>query len=699
MGLKNENKVQNKSSNQTSIGFKSVTSKSVESIKSVSKIDLNIKNNAKNYFVQVPALTPEDGLPHDYNGLYLYDCCMVVITCSVHNTLAVTSNPDGHGLFLPFVRANRNEIWMDSAFKLIVDIITQGETRKIKDPVKYSEIISLPRPIQILRLQRPHDNQYVTRVTFRTNLTLLSDNELKCCQSYKDIIWLKTDDVVESKSSLMFGPEPKIFLEHDNGLEVIDYNLEDARTCKTDTPQRKKENDLIISVFITETSILKLYNYFIHHCYPSQYMSVVSFRNFMRYFGYNPEDVNQNLGAIFRSFAFDNPKYINFYELLLGLSAIDKSSSHHGVFAEIRNCFIFHFYDPNDDGFLCYQDLYTMTKDYLKHKDMNHNPEVVEKETKDIMTAMGLQFTDLISYNNYIKQITSYRLRGTSSLFRSPLNIVYCINNMKSFKSLAKSLHFASKRICLGSCPRCKVKHYKWAINGVKLDFNGLIIEPQVLEDKYVDKTDFRVDIEDGLTEQLRKYSRETVFNPKSNTNILLEMLRDFAVTCPDIRSLRSRKNKDFSDQWSSTDKKQLANLVMEICEGCQTLFEMEPRCIKVQSPIFVFGNICGNFRDLMIYERCLWRSGPAIIGSNYLFLGDFSGRGRNSIECITYLFALKLLAPRKYILCRGKHEIRNMQKATSFSQECHVKFGLKVEQWCVKRWTERSTRCQFALL
>ena len=98
---------------------------------------------------------------------------------------------------------------------------------------------------------------------------------------------------------------------------------------------------------------------------------------------------------------------------------------------------------------------------------------------------------------------------------------------------------------------------------------------------------------------------------------------------------------------------KEFANELIDICDAMCELLEEEPRCHFLQSPVYVVGDIHGNLEDLHFFADNLWKSGMGLTAGKFLFLGDYVDRGLNCLECIAYLFGMKILHPGKLMLLR----------------------------------------------
>ncbi|KAF5947955.1 hypothetical protein HYC85_013912 [Camellia sinensis] len=130
---------------------------------------------------------------------------------------------------------------------------------------------------------------------------------------------------------------------------------------------------------------------------------------------------------------------------------------------------------------------------------------------------------------------------------------------------------------------------------------------------------------------------------------------------------------------------------VGELCYAVEQIFMQEPTVLQLKAPIKVFGDLHGQFGDLMrLFDEYGFPS-PAgdITYIDYLFLGDYVDRGQHSLETITLLLALKIQYPDNVFLIRGNHEAADINALFGFRLECIERMGESDGIWAWTRFNQ----------
>lgn len=114
---------------------------------------------------------------------------------------------------------------------------------------------------------------------------------------------------------------------------------------------------------------------------------------------------------------------------------------------------------------------------------------------------------------------------------------------------------------------------------------------------------------------------------------------------------------------------------ISAICTAVREVLLSQPALIELSAPVKIVGDVHGQYTDLIrLFEMCGFPP-----NANFLFLGDYVDRGKQSLETILLLFCYKLKFPENFFLLRGNHECANVTRVYGFYDECKRRCNIKV--------------------
>lgn len=614
----------------------------------------------------------------------IYDCCAFVIHCKAHNKVAVSKSQTGV-IWLPFNATQNKCSWNEAAIDGVPYILAAASFAK-QDYIRSNPPISYMQILEIFRLQLPQTQKFITRVTFYIALKPDESEKFVCCQNTATIVWYDINYIGNGVMENIWGPEVVEFcrmstvVQAESSLpqKLVEYGLNKVFHYVSRESAETLEESLVKSMKITENDVERVYLDFLDHCYPSIYMTVDSFKQYIIRHGFEMQD--SRLKRLFNAFNYRNNGFLSFQELLLGFVCIERDTPHN----EVRIKFIFRFYDTKKKSLLSEDDIKRIIKDITVDKKGKPipipEPELQEqaKNAMALMHARVVQNKYCVSYTGFFSAIAQHKFRGTSILCRSKKYIFATISKrmtdktIQSNKEIVKgqftdvvtkkfggkcrfSSSFVSLCFCSVTCQNCIKTIYRLSSNIGLINQNGMYENYQPVE------------LHGESAHSLGMITDLKTLELESTPAILMRLVRTF------------NQNKSNGIMTNGTEREHLFQILRLLEKDLEPILKAEPRCKSIRSPCFVIGDIHGNLEDLISLEQTTWKKFPITGGVHYLFLGDYVDRGKWGLECAIYLMAMKLMNPLSVTLLRGNHEVREIQIKYTYKRECILKYDERI--------------------
>ncbi|VDO99117.1 unnamed protein product [Soboliphyme baturini] len=348
-------------------------------------------------------------------------------------------------------------------------------------------------------------------------------------------------------------------------------------------------------------------------------MTASDFADFMDSIGIDLE----NFAQYFRAFDVNGSGVITLSDFVLGLVALDKRTPNH----RFRIDYIYRFYCEN-------KTLMTSLECQRMLDDMILKGRKNEADVNPSLKHFNGDFT----LKKFRRLVGSLTLRHTSSLFRANLD------------GLLKSI--MHDEVPLKDEPLLSSSNDAVNEAGGSLSSVSSSSSYEFAHTKFI-FSDWRLLVPDvNLSDMKTASARLHSTTPSECAMEILVALKFFEVQ--DI----SAKNSKRPYSWSSVTLDSLVADFLVVCRSVGKTMLRESTCLKLKSPVFVFGNLRGNFSFASELISHLFPLGVNMSPYAVCVFGEFIGDTDCNFELLFLLFALKSLYPQKVFLLNGVSDL-----------------------------------------
>lgn len=544
-------------------------------------------------------------------GQYLFDCVALFIHCPKHGKIATVRWLHFHkGSFIPIVATRPSETWQEAASLGAIWFLSGGNPTQFlnHDDLSFHQ----PKLIHILRIEVPEFHKAVTRTTF---LVTIKDSWSNCCQPNSWIEWWSVNDIIKGKlPENVWGAEINVFarylIKDQLYFRLDEFNLE--RALEVLSAENIQEVKMLKSIGFGQKEMEKLYSDYIQHVYPSKSMTLYSFKSFMTRLNWQQDDprmpqvfrvrtrsVHPQFLALYLSlmelviklqaFNFRRTGFLDFFEFMLGLAAMDDKAEHGGASGRTRIGHIYRYYCSNTGEGLSFDDIVRMLKDIYAANRVSYTEEMAKSEAELRLRMFGIGKDGRISFRSFEEAIKRFRFRGTSRLFRASAftatsdSIIDTIVGKKIYDKvggmIGPSLKLArptrrSKAVGSGTCFSCRPKNYSIGQTVLRLTGgdNKIIVGHRLTTGFMDQEEESKARNKNRTTNLARSFSLEVLFNPRSVPLTILNILRQFG------EELLNKPKGNVLHHGPRIEQQ----LIRDMCLMARETFAQEPRVLKV---------------------------------------------------------------------------------------------------------------------